>query len=97
MYRRRHVRAIIEVLLGDLGFSAVLLHQVCLLQPLCNFCLYVSFSVFSPGIFLAGMMEQESVCATFGAGVSTACVVDVGASKTSVSCVEEGVSLQESR
>jgi actin-related protein 8 len=66
MYRRRHVRAAIEVLLGDLGFSAVLLHQ-------------------------------ESVCATFGAGVSSACVVDVGASKISVSCVDEGVSLEESR
>lgn len=66
MYRRRHVRAIIEVLLADLGFSAVLLHQ-------------------------------ESVCATFGAGVSSACVVDVGASKISVSCVDEGVSVEESR
>lgn len=30
--------------------------------------------------------------ATFGAGVGTACVVDCGHSKTSVSCVEDGIS-----
>lgn len=66
MCKRRHLRAIIEVLLDDLGFAAVLLHQ-------------------------------ESVCATFGAGVSSACVVDVGASKVSVSCVDEGISLEQCR
>jgi actin-related protein 8 len=35
--------------------------------------------------------HQESVCATFGSGVSSACVVDVGDQKTSVSCVEDGL------
>jgi actin-related protein 8 len=41
--------------------------------------------------------SQESVCATFGAGIAHGCVVDVGASKTSISCVEEGLVLPETR
>ena len=35
---------------------------------------------------------QDHVAATFGCGVGTACVVDCGHSKTSVSCVEDGIS-----
>jgi actin-related protein 8 len=31
------------------------------------------------------------VAATFGSGLSYACVVDVGDQKTSVSCVEDGI------
>ena len=40
---------------------------------------------------------QESVCATFGTGVGSACVVDVGDQKTSVSCVEDGLSQAATR
>lgn len=40
---------------------------------------------------------QEAVAATFGAGVSCACVVDVGAEKTSISCVDEGMVINDSR
>lgn len=40
--------------------------------------------------FKAGMVAQSSVCSTFGAGLTTACVVDVGHTRTSVVCVEEG-------
>ncbi|KAJ1563588.1 actin-like protein arp8, partial [Nowakowskiella sp. JEL0078] len=47
--------------------------------------------------FRAIIIHQESVCATFGAGVSSACVVDIGAQKISVSCVEEGVCMSDSR
>jgi len=32
------------------------------------------------------------VAATFGAGLSSACVVDLGDQKTSLSCVEDGIS-----
>lgn len=35
---------------------------------------------------------QDHVAATFGAGLGYACVVDVGDQKTSVSCVEDGIS-----
>jgi len=42
-------------------------------------------------------LQQEAVCTTFGAGISTACVVDIGAKKTSIACVEEGLVLAESR
>ncbi|GAA5877654.1 hypothetical protein JCM3774_005372 [Rhodotorula dairenensis] len=40
---------------------------------------------------------QESVCATFGAGVSSACVVDIGARTTKVACVEEGLVVPDTR
>ena len=40
---------------------------------------------------------QESMAATFGAGYTQACVVDVGAQKTSIACVEDGLCLDDSR
>jgi len=40
---------------------------------------------------------QESLAATFGAGYSQACVVDVGAQKTSIACVEDGLVIEDSR
>jgi actin-related protein 8 len=42
-------------------------------------------------------LQQESLSATFGAGYSTACVVDIGAQKTSICCVDEGMCIEESR
>ncbi|XP_016354911.1 actin-related protein 8-like [Sinocyclocheilus anshuiensis] len=51
----------------------------------------------SPVRFVAVVVHQESVCATFGSGLSSACVVDVGDQKTSVCCVEDGVSHRSSR
>ncbi|KAJ1975657.1 actin-like protein arp8 [Dimargaris verticillata] len=43
------------------------------------------------------LLQQESVCVTFGAGISSACVVDVGAQQTSVVCVEDGYCLPTTR
>lgn len=40
---------------------------------------------------------QESMAATFGAGYTQACVVDVGAEKTSITCVEDGLCVEDSR
>ncbi|CAK9438747.1 uncharacterized protein LODBEIA_P29710 [Lodderomyces beijingensis] len=40
---------------------------------------------------------QEAVAATFGAGASTTCIVDVGAYTTKVSCVDEGLVVADSR
>jgi actin-related protein 8 len=40
---------------------------------------------------------QESMAATFGAGYTQACVVDVGAQKTSIACVEDGLTIEDSR
>lgn len=42
-------------------------------------------------------IHQEALCAVFSAGMSSACVVDVGASRTSVTCVDEGVVSSDSR
>ncbi|KAI6878478.1 chromatin remodeling complex subunit [Hortaea werneckii] len=40
---------------------------------------------------------QESLAGTFGAGYGAACMVDMGAQKTSISCVEDGMVVEESR
>ena len=40
---------------------------------------------------------QESLAATFGAGYTIGCMVDVGAQKTSICCVEEGMCIENSR
>ncbi|XP_043280182.1 actin-related protein 8 [Venturia canescens] len=40
---------------------------------------------------------QDHVAATFGAGLGYACVIDVGDQKTSVSCVEDGISHRNTR
>lgn len=40
---------------------------------------------------------QESLAGTFGAGYTQACVVDVGAQKTSIACVEDGLMIEDSR
>ncbi|XP_053678699.1 actin-related protein 8 [Anopheles nili] len=42
-------------------------------------------------------LVQDHVSATFGAGLGYACVVDVGDEKTSVSCVEDGISHPNTR
>ncbi|KAL8621355.1 hypothetical protein ACOMHN_053376 [Nucella lapillus] len=66
VFSQRHVKAMFEMLLFNLGFEAVIVHQ-------------------------------ESVCATFGAGLPHACVVDVGDQKTSVCCVDDGMSQHATR
>jgi len=40
---------------------------------------------------------QESLAASFGAGFTTCCIVDMGAQKTSISCVEDGMVIDNSR
>lgn len=47
--------------------------------------------------FCGVAVMQESMAATFGAGVSTACVVDIGAHTTKIACVEEGMIIPDSR
>ncbi|PWA00613.1 hypothetical protein BB558_003337 [Smittium angustum] len=47
--------------------------------------------------FGAATIHQSSVLVTFGAGISNACVIDVGAQKTTVSCVEDGICLPDTR
>ena len=46
-------------------------------------------------VFLTG--RQESLAATYGAGISNACVVDLGAVKTSVACVDDGLVIPDTR
>ncbi|KAF8623025.1 hypothetical protein AX15_006537 [Amanita polypyramis BW_CC] len=41
--------------------------------------------------------QQESLAATYGAGISNACVIDIGAKVTSIACVDEGMVIPDSR
>ncbi|KAF2761139.1 actin-related protein [Pseudovirgaria hyperparasitica] len=41
--------------------------------------------------------QQESLSATFGAGYSISCIVDIGHQKTSICCVDEGLCAEDSR
>jgi actin-related protein 8 len=45
--------------------------------------------------FAGIMLHNESVCSSFGAGVSSSCVVDIGAQSISISCVDEGLIVKE--
>jgi hypothetical protein len=45
----------------------------------------------------AVMLAHEAACAAFGAGVPSACVVRLGATRTTVACVEDGMVLAASR
>lgn len=45
----------------------------------------------------AANVVKESLAATYGAGLSNACVVDIGAVKTSVACVDEGLIIPDTR
>ncbi|NP_001080725.1 ARP8 actin related protein 8 homolog S homeolog [Xenopus laevis] len=47
--------------------------------------------------FSGVIVHQESVCAAYGSGLSSACVVDIGDQKTSVCCVEDGISHRNTR
>ncbi|KAI9292482.1 actin-like ATPase domain-containing protein [Neoconidiobolus thromboides FSU 785] len=47
--------------------------------------------------FYSIFIIQESVAAAFGAGLSQACVVNIGATRTNVSCVEDGAIIAKSR
>lgn len=40
---------------------------------------------------------QESLAATYGSGISSACVVDIGAVNSSIACVDEGLVIPDSR
>lgn len=40
---------------------------------------------------------QESLAATYGAGVTQACVIDIGAKTTKVSCIDDGMIIPNSR
>lgn len=46
--------------------------------------------------FKSLFLHTESVLATFAMAMSTACVVDIGSSKISVSCIDEGLVVPKS-
>jgi len=68
----------------------------------CNlfpFTLFFFLSLIEAAVYkkIFNFLSQDHVAATFGAGLGVACVVDVGDQKTSVSCVEDGISHRNTR
>lgn len=89
-YDRVYVREFVNILLVSLGFKQICVQQVC----------RGSLSASTPSTFrelTCPCFFQESLAATYGAGISNACVVDIGAVKTSVACVDEGLVIPDSR
>lgn len=82
-YDRTYVRHWVNILLVSMGFKQLCAQQVC-------------------GVRLHAMqalmqVAKESLAATYGAGISSACVVDIGAKITSIACVDEGLVVADSR
>lgn len=46
--------------------------------------------------FKSILLHTESVMATFAMALSSACVVDIGSSKISVCCIDEGILVPKS-
>lgn len=44
-----------------------------------------------------GTFIQEGLCASFGLGLSTGCIVDIGNNNIHICCVDEGVVIEDSR
>lgn len=47
--------------------------------------------------FNAISVIQNSIAASFGAGISQACIIDIGAQSTNIACIDEGMVLNDSR
>ncbi|TFL05353.1 hypothetical protein BDV98DRAFT_561901 [Pterulicium gracile] len=47
--------------------------------------------------FMRICLQQESLSATYGAGLTSSLVVDIGATTTSIACVDEGLVIPDSR
>lgn len=57
---------------------------------------YIVSMVLQKMRFKSLFMHTESIMATFAMAMSTACVVDVGGSKISVCCIDEGLMIPKS-
>lgn len=84
VYERPYVRDLANLLLVTMGFKQICVQQVG--KPV-----LISLRV------NAKWIPQESLAATYGAGISSACVVDIGALNTSIACVDEGMVVADTR
>lgn len=91
IFDRADLRLMLDVILCDLQMASVVLQQV---QQGCGPRLGPRDSASRCPDRAA---RQESVAAVYGAGIPSACVVDVGDQKTNIACVDDGISLPASR
>lgn len=87
LYSREYVNAMVNLLLVNFGFMRICLQQVRLPLSLPS-------SISLPN---ATPHPQESLSATYGAGLTSSLVVDIGATTTSIACVDEGLVIPDSR
>jgi actin-related protein 8 len=57
---------------------------------------YIVSMILTKMKFKSLFMHTESVMATFAMAMSTACIVDIGSSKISVCCIDEGLLVPKS-
>jgi len=87
VYNRNHVKYLIDLLLNSMHFEGcIVIHE-----GICD--IYIE----NANINYCLNSKLTAVCASFGAGLSFACVVDVGDQKTSICCVEDGFSSRNTR
>ena len=83
LYDHVYVREMTDLLLKTMGFKQICVQQVSRPRP------------FQQRELTRAL--QESVSASIGAGSSSSCVIDIGARQTTVTCVEDGLVVPESR
>lgn len=89
LFRTEYVKEMTDLLLRQMGFHQLIVHQVRLF--------FTSASCHHLSNTDGASFLQESLAATFAAGLPSACVVDMGAQKISISCIDEGLVIPESR
>lgn len=77
------MEALVRILLLDMGFK--------------QFCAQQVLTLSAPSSSFAHVCTQESLASTYGAGISNACVVDMGVVKTSIACVDDGLVVADTR
>lgn len=82
LYDKNYLREMSNLLLVTMGFKQLCVQQAKQHSASKNILLIVS---------------QESMAATYGAGLTSACVVNLGASCSTIACVDEGLVVPDTR
>jgi actin-related protein 8 len=87
-YSDIYVRHMCDLVLKTMGFAQLIVHQVSYE--------YFEGAAVSELMFMH-TLPQEGLSASFAAGLPSACIIDIGAAKTSISCVDEGMVINDTR
>ena len=94
---RFYIQEMTSLLMDTMGFKEIAIHQVHFrIEKTLSVRRQPARALVDDGIAKT-LTWQESYTSIFSAGISTSCVVDVGATRTSITCVDEGMVVQDSR